>query len=130
MPLVKPVNNTELRFVVTVQRKEYAALINQTMDTSQYRLEVFYAVSSRQMGPFADDTRFMLHFRSAPLQHLFTCELDGTSLRSVADCVERLKLLEETGRVWAQSMLLEVRGARLLLTDMETKVNKHTQAMG
>lgn len=65
----------------------------------------------------------MLHFHSTLLQHLFTCKLDGMDLRSVADCVERLNLLEETGRVWGQRMLLEVRGARLLLTDVETKVN-------
>lgn len=123
MPLVKPVNNTELWLVVTVRRKEYAALINQTMDKSQYRLEVFYAVLSRLIRPFADDTQFMLRFCSTLLQHLFTCELDGTDLKSVADCVERLQLLEETGRVWGQNMLLEVHGARLLLTDMETKVN-------
>lgn len=119
----KPVNNTDLWFVVTVQRKEYAALINQTMDKSQYRLEVFYAVSSRKIRPFADDTQFMLCFCSTLLQHLFTCELDGKDLKSVADCVERLKLLEETGRLWGQNMLLEVHGTRLLLTDMETKVN-------
>lgn len=56
-------------------------------------------------------------------QHLFTCELDGKELTSVADCVERLKLLDGMGRVWGQNMLLEVRGANLLLADIETKVN-------
>ena len=57
------------------------------------------------------------------LQHLFTCELDGKEMRSIADCVERLKLLDGMGRVWGQNMLMEVRGANLLLTDIETKVN-------
>lgn len=57
------------------------------------------------------------------LQHLFTCELNGKELRSVADCVERLKLLDGMGRVWGQNMLLEVRGTKLLLTDIETKVS-------
>lgn len=55
-------------------------------------------------------------------QHLFTCELNGAELRTLADCVKRLKLLEEEGRVWGQSMLLEARGPALLLTDIETKV--------
>lgn len=55
-------------------------------------------------------------------QHLFSCELNGMELRTLADCVKRLKLLEEEGRVWGQSMLLEVRGPTLLLTDIETKV--------
>lgn len=42
----------------------------------------------------------------------------------MADCVERLKLLDGMGRVWGQNMLLEVRGVNLLLTDIETKVNR------
>lgn len=43
-------------------------------------------------------------------------------LRSIGDCVERLKVLEETGRLWGQNMLLEICGTMLLLTDIETKV--------
>ncbi|XP_029006013.3 epidermal growth factor receptor kinase substrate 8-like protein 3 isoform X2 [Betta splendens] len=82
------------------QRKEYAESINKMMDTFQYRVE-----------------------------HLFSCDLDGTELRSVADCVEQLDLLEETGRVWAQSMLLEVRGARLTLSDIETKEELESVAL-
>uniref|UniRef100_A0A673BGY8 EPS8-like 3a n=1 Tax=Sphaeramia orbicularis TaxID=375764 RepID=A0A673BGY8_9TELE len=43
-----------------------------------------------------------------------------------ADCVERLKLLDGMGRVWGQNMMLVVNGARLILTDVETKVDsKH-----
>lgn len=116
-------NNTELWFVLTVQRKEYAASINKTMDKFQYRVEVLCAALSRQIRPFADHAQLMLCFHASLLQHLFTCDLDGMELRSVADCVERLKLLDETGRVWGQSMLLEVNGPKLLLTDIETKVN-------
>lgn len=56
-------------------------------------------------------------------QHLYSCDLDGKELRTVSDCMERLKLLEEMGRVWGQNMLLEVRGLDLLLTDTETKVD-------
>lgn len=55
-------------------------------------------------------------------QHLFTCELNTAEFRNVSDCVERLKVLGETGRLWGQNMLLEVRGPSLLLTDIETKV--------
>lgn len=48
--------------------------------------------------------------------------MNAVELRTLADCVERLKLLEETGRLWGQNMLLEVSGPMLLLTDIETKV--------
>uniref|UniRef100_A0A3P8TEH9 PTB domain-containing protein n=1 Tax=Amphiprion percula TaxID=161767 RepID=A0A3P8TEH9_AMPPE len=58
---------------------------------------------------------------SSGTDHLFTCELDGREMRNIRDCVERLKLLEEMGRVWGQNMLLEVRDANLLLTDIESK---------
>lgn len=56
------------------------------------------------------------------LQHLFTCDLDGKELTNIHDCVERLKQLDEMGRVWGQNMLLEVREGNLLLTDIESKV--------
>lgn len=48
--------------------------------------------------------------------------MNAVELRTLADCVERLKLLEDTGRLWGQNMLLEVCGPMLLLTDIETKV--------
>uniref|UniRef100_A0A3B4ZRV6 EPS8-like 3a n=1 Tax=Stegastes partitus TaxID=144197 RepID=A0A3B4ZRV6_9TELE len=76
----------------TVQRMEYATSINKMMDKFQYRVE-----------------------------HLFTCDLDGREMRNIRDCVERLKLLDEMGRVWGQNMLLELRDANLLLTDIESK---------
>lgn len=65
---------------------------------------------------------FRDHFVALP-QHLFTFELDGRQLRNASDCVEQLQLLEELGRVWGQSMLLVVQASKLLLTDIETKVN-------
>lgn len=119
-----PVNNTELWFVFTVQRKMYAASVDKMIDTFQYRVEVTYVALSRKIWPFIDDAALMLRRHTSLLQHLITCELDGMELRNVADCVERLKLLEEMGRVWGQSMLLEVRAPKLLLIDIETKVNK------
>ncbi|XP_029286503.1 epidermal growth factor receptor kinase substrate 8-like protein 3 [Cottoperca gobio] len=77
---------------VYLQRRDYAVSINKMMDKFRYRVE-----------------------------HLFTCDLDGKELRSVGDCVERLKVLDGMGRVWGQNMQLEVRGSNLLLTDIETK---------
>ncbi|XP_030229783.1 epidermal growth factor receptor kinase substrate 8-like protein 3 isoform X1 [Gadus morhua] len=74
------------------QRKEYASSINKILDKFQYRVE-----------------------------HLITCELDGKELQGVADCVERLNLLEGMGRVWGQNMFLEVRGSDLHLCDIETR---------
>lgn len=53
---------------------------------------------------------------------MFTFELDGRELRSIPECVEQLKLLEEMGRVWGQTMLLEVQGPKLMLRDIESKV--------
>ncbi|KAK2915029.1 hypothetical protein Q8A73_005623 [Channa argus] len=85
---------------IYLQRKEYAASMNKMMEKFQYRVE-----------------------------HLFSCDLDGKDLKSVADCVERLRLLNSMGRVWGQNMLLEVGGANLLLTDVETKEELETMAL-
>ncbi|XP_059184612.1 epidermal growth factor receptor kinase substrate 8-like protein 3 [Centropristis striata] len=84
---------------IYLQRKEYADSVNKMMDKFQYRVE-----------------------------HLFTCDLNGKELRNVADCVERLKLLDGMGRVWGQNMLLEARGPNLLLTDIETKEELESMA--
>ncbi|XP_058487444.1 epidermal growth factor receptor kinase substrate 8 isoform X2 [Solea solea] len=85
---------------IYLQRKAYAASTNKLLDKSQYRVE-----------------------------HLFTCDLDGRELRNVADCVERLTLLDGMGRVWGQNMVLEVHGADLLLTDPVTKVELESIAL-
>ncbi|XP_040890971.1 epidermal growth factor receptor kinase substrate 8-like protein 3 [Toxotes jaculatrix] len=85
---------------IYLKRKEYAESVNTMMDIFQYRVE-----------------------------HLFTCDLDGKELRSVADCVERLKALEKMGCVWGQNMLLEVRGAKLQLTDIKTKEELESVAL-
>ncbi|XP_054639616.1 LOW QUALITY PROTEIN: epidermal growth factor receptor kinase substrate 8 [Dunckerocampus dactyliophorus] len=77
---------------IYLQRKAYAASMNKTINYFHYRVE-----------------------------HLLTCELDGTELRGLPDCVERLNLLDRMGRVWGQNMLLEVNGPHLLLTDTESK---------
>ncbi|XP_036956302.1 epidermal growth factor receptor kinase substrate 8-like protein 3 isoform X1 [Acanthopagrus latus] len=85
---------------IYLQRQAYAESINNMMDKFQYRVE-----------------------------HLFTCDLDGNELKSIADCVERLKLLDQMGRVWGQRMLMEVRGPALLLTDIETKEELESMAL-
>ncbi|XP_028302645.1 epidermal growth factor receptor kinase substrate 8 [Gouania willdenowi] len=85
---------------IYLQRKEYVTTVNKMMDKFQYRVE-----------------------------HLFSCELDGKELISVHDCVERLKLLDQMGRVWAQEMMLEVRGDYLLLTDIQTKEELEVMAL-
>ncbi|XP_053346832.1 epidermal growth factor receptor kinase substrate 8-like protein 3 [Clarias gariepinus] len=77
---------------IYIRRKEYAESINKQLAKFQYRVE-----------------------------HLFTCELDGVEVSGLQDCVERLKMLEMMGRVWAQDMSLEVDNGNLLLRDIETK---------
>ncbi|KAL0978394.1 hypothetical protein UPYG_G00169920 [Umbra pygmaea] len=77
---------------IYMKRKEYADSITKLMTKLQYRVE-----------------------------HLFTFDLDGKEVQDVSGCIERLKVLDETGRVWGQDMVLEVRDGYLLLTDVETK---------
>uniref|UniRef100_A0A665UK52 EPS8-like 3a n=1 Tax=Echeneis naucrates TaxID=173247 RepID=A0A665UK52_ECHNA len=85
---------------IYLQRREYAKSVNKKMSKPQYRVE-----------------------------HLFTCDLDGNDLRSLEDCVDRLKLLDGMGDVWGQNMLLEVRGLNLLLLDTETKEELEKMAL-
>ncbi|XP_037106914.1 epidermal growth factor receptor kinase substrate 8-like protein 3 [Syngnathus acus] len=77
---------------IYMRRKEYAASVTKTIKYFHYRVE-----------------------------HLLTCDLDGKELRGLADCVDRLNLLDKMSRVWGQNMLLEVKEPDLLLTDIETK---------
>lgn len=56
------------------------------------------------------------------LQHLFTCELDGRELKTLDDCVTKLKRLDSKGRLWAQEMIMELQRGYLVLSDIETKV--------
>ncbi|XP_035486950.1 epidermal growth factor receptor kinase substrate 8-like protein 3 isoform X2 [Scophthalmus maximus] len=85
---------------IYLQRMEYAASMNKMMNRFQYKVE-----------------------------HLFTCDLDGKELRSIADCVERLKLLDGMGRVWGQNMVLEVHGLNLMFKDIETKEELELMAL-
>ncbi|XP_077081996.1 epidermal growth factor receptor kinase substrate 8-like protein 3 [Siphateles boraxobius] len=74
------------------QRKEYAESINKQIHQFQHRVE-----------------------------HLFTCELDGRQVCGVDDCLERLKYLDATGRVWGQDVILQARDGALMLLDIESK---------
>lgn len=57
-----------------------------------------------------------------PPQHLFTCELDGRELKTLDDCVTKLKRLDSKGRLWPQEMIMELQRGYLVLNDIETKV--------
>ncbi|XP_040008755.1 epidermal growth factor receptor kinase substrate 8-like protein 3b [Xiphias gladius] len=77
---------------IYMQRKEYSESLNRKSDNFHVRVE-----------------------------HLFTCELDGQEVKTVNDCVAKLKRLDAKGRVWPQEMIMEVEGGYLLLSDIETK---------
>ncbi|KAG7472507.1 hypothetical protein MATL_G00109510 [Megalops atlanticus] len=86
---------------IYMQRKEYSESMNRQPDNFQYRVE-----------------------------HLFTYDLDGRELCTVDDCVGRLKSQAAKGRVWGQEMILEVQGLQLQLTDIETKEELESLALG
>ncbi|XP_072222596.1 epidermal growth factor receptor kinase substrate 8-like protein 3b [Leuresthes tenuis] len=78
---------------IYMQRKEYAETLSRQPDNFQVRVE-----------------------------HLLTCELDGQELKTVDDCLAKLKRLDSKGRLWPQEMIMEIQGAYLRLSDIETKV--------
>uniref|UniRef100_A0A3Q2NYY9 EPS8 signaling adaptor L3b n=1 Tax=Fundulus heteroclitus TaxID=8078 RepID=A0A3Q2NYY9_FUNHE len=79
------------------QRKEYAESLNKNPDSFQVRVE-----------------------------HLFICEVDGQEVRTEEDCVAKLKQLDGKSRLWPQEMILMIKGAYLLLCDIETKAELDT----
>ncbi|NWY74978.1 ES8L3 protein, partial [Erithacus rubecula] len=54
------------------------------------------------------------------VEHLLTMHLER-DLRSAEDCLERLKELEEQGRIWGQDVTLAVKDQELVLSDVESK---------
>ncbi|NXI83642.1 ES8L3 protein, partial [Rhipidura dahli] len=54
------------------------------------------------------------------VEHLLTMRLER-DLRSTEDCLRRLKVLEEQGRIWGQDVILEVKDQKLVLRDVESK---------
>ncbi|XP_038161887.1 epidermal growth factor receptor kinase substrate 8-like protein 3b [Cyprinodon tularosa] len=77
---------------IYMQRKEYSETLNRNSESFQVRVE-----------------------------HLFICDIDGQEVRSEEDCVAKLKRLDGKGRLWPQEMYLEIKGAYLVLCDIETK---------
>uniref|UniRef100_A0A3Q4MHR5 EPS8 signaling adaptor L3b n=1 Tax=Neolamprologus brichardi TaxID=32507 RepID=A0A3Q4MHR5_NEOBR len=78
---------------IYMQRKEYSETLSKNPDNINVRVE-----------------------------HLFICEIDGLEVKTVDDCVAKLKNLNAKGRLWPQEMIMEVQGPYLLLNDIETKV--------
>ncbi|XP_008411535.1 epidermal growth factor receptor kinase substrate 8-like protein 3b [Poecilia reticulata] len=78
---------------IYMQRKEYAETLHKNPDSFQVRVE-----------------------------HLLICELDGQELKTEDDCVTKLKELDGKSRLWPQEMILEIKGAYVVLCDIETKV--------
>ncbi|XP_032305235.1 epidermal growth factor receptor kinase substrate 8-like protein 3 [Coturnix japonica] len=58
------------------------------------------------------------------VEHLLTLRLDR-ELRSIEDCVGRLRELDAMGKVWGQDLLLGVRDQDLLLSDVESRVTPY-----
>ncbi|KAM8753650.1 epidermal growth factor receptor kinase substrate 8-like protein 3b [Acanthopagrus schlegelii] len=77
---------------IYMQRKEYSETLNKQSDSFHIRVE-----------------------------HLFTCELDGQELKTVDDCLAKLKRLDAKGRLWPQDMIMEVQRGYVVLSDIETK---------
>ncbi|XP_029362624.1 epidermal growth factor receptor kinase substrate 8-like protein 3b [Echeneis naucrates] len=77
---------------IYMQRKEYSELLNKKQENFHARVE-----------------------------HLFTCELDGRELKTVDNCVAKLKRLHAKSRLWPQEMIMDIQGGYLLLSDIETK---------
>ncbi|XP_053562754.1 epidermal growth factor receptor kinase substrate 8-like protein 3 [Bombina bombina] len=73
------------------QRKQYVQSLNKERSTFHHRVE-----------------------------HLLTCELNN-ELRTVEDCLAKLRTLDAEGRVWGQELILQVNDGELLLNDLETQ---------
>ena len=43
-------------------------------------------------------------------------------MKTVDNCLAKLKRLDGKGRLWPQEMIMEIQGANLRLSDIETKV--------
>lgn len=83
-----------------MQRKEYSETLNRASENIHVRVE-----------------------------HLFTCELDGHELKTMDDCVAKLKRLDVKGRLWPQEMIMEVQGGYLVFSDIETKAELESHAL-
>lgn len=109
-------------FFTLVQRKEYSDGLNRHPDNLHVRVEV-YEYKICNCIHTAQPLQLVALFILDSSQHLFTCDLDGQEMKSVNDCVAKLKRLDAKGRLWPQQMIMECQGGYLLLNDIETKVS-------
>ncbi|KAM6295171.1 LOW QUALITY PROTEIN: epidermal growth factor receptor kinase substrate 8-like protein 3 [Aegotheles albertisi] len=63
------------------------------------------------------------------VEHLLTVSLER-DIRSVEECLERLRVLEAQGRVWGQDLILQVQGHELVLRDVESKEELESHPLG
>ncbi|KAM6311225.1 epidermal growth factor receptor kinase substrate 8-like protein 3 [Podargus strigoides] len=63
------------------------------------------------------------------VEHLLTVSLER-DIRSIDDCLERLKVLEAQGRVWGQDLILQVKDQELVLRDVESKEELEVYQLG
>lgn len=85
---------------IYMQRKEYSETLNRDSESIHVRVE-----------------------------HLFTCELDGHELKTMDDCLAKLKRLDVKGRLWPQEMIMEIQGGFLVFSDIETKAELESHAL-
>lgn len=109
-------------FIVSGQRKEYSETLNKQSDSIHVRVEVSLYESARRHAHYNQQYQLWALLLHEPPQHLFTCDLDGRELKTLDDCMAKLKRLDAKGRLWPQEMIMEVHGGYLLLCDIETKV--------
>ncbi|KAM8864033.1 epidermal growth factor receptor kinase substrate 8-like protein 3b isoform 1-T4 [Spinachia spinachia] len=95
-PMVAPLQRNNLSRpsgkAIYMQRKEYSEVLDKHPDNFHVRVE-----------------------------HLLTCKLDGQEVKTLDDCLAKLKRLDAKGRLWPQEMGMEVQAGYLLLNDIETK---------
>ncbi|XP_072701144.1 LOW QUALITY PROTEIN: epidermal growth factor receptor kinase substrate 8-like protein 3 [Ciconia boyciana] len=63
------------------------------------------------------------------VEHLLTVRLER-DIRSIDDCLARLKVLEAQGRVWGQDLILQVKDQELVLRDVESKEELEAYPLG
>ncbi|XP_067863753.1 epidermal growth factor receptor kinase substrate 8-like protein 3b isoform X2 [Heptranchias perlo] len=86
------ISNRPTAKMIYQQRKAYAQMVGSTDDLIQYRVE-----------------------------HLITCDLDSNEMTTVDHSIKKLQLLDATGKVWGQDMILQLNGTAFKLADVETK---------
>ncbi|KAM6370093.1 LOW QUALITY PROTEIN: epidermal growth factor receptor kinase substrate 8-like protein 3 [Pluvialis apricaria] len=63
------------------------------------------------------------------VEHLLTVHLER-DIRTIDDCLARLKVLEGQGRVWGQDLILQVKDEELVLRDVESQEELEAYPLG